>query len=458
MATPLALIVDDRPADQLAVAGIVREEGCQVLFAENCSAALAAFRPDVNVVVCRGVVDGVSGLDFLRQWQRRQGETLFLFLLKRDEHSAARQLIKLGAAGCILEPVDFDELRALLRRCLEWHHKTEREKWLRARLDERLGFDALVGVSKLLQIAVVQARLAAESAGGVLISGEPGTGKTLIAEMIHQNSRRAAGPFVPFQVWGSSVRLVEQEIFGTSNGGRPHTAGRTSVLERAAGGTLFADDIADLAAVTQSRLLRALERRLPGGAIASGMSVPDVRIIAATTRRLDALVSEGRFSAGLYRRIGENQVFLPPLRERREDIPLLTDHFLREASARGGRAVPAMEAELSRFLQRFDWPGNVRQLKNCVESMLVFSKAETLTLDDLPARIDDPSHDGTAMYFPAGMTLGELERTAVEKALAASVGNRTRAAERLGISVRTLQRKLKTWSMEGIDETGVPRS
>jgi DNA-binding NtrC family response regulator len=458
MATPLALIVDDRPAEQLAVAGVVRHEGCQLLFADDFATALAAFRADVGIVICRGALQATSGLEFFRAWQRRSSEALFLFEFHREELPLARQAMKEGAAGYLIEPVDVEELRVWVRKCLEWHEKTARERGLRARLDEKLGFNSLIGTSKSLQIATAQARAAAESAGGVLVAGEPGTGKARLAEMIHQNSRRAAGPFVPFHVWGISARTTEQELFGATNGGlRTQTESRPGALDRAAGGTLCVCDVADLAAVTQGRLLRTLERRLPGGAPATGIPELDVRIIAATSRRLDALVSEGRFSAGLYRRFSENQIRLPPLRARREDIPLLVDHFLRAASARSGRTAPTIEPELSRFLQRFDWPGNVRQLRECMESMLALNQSDVLTLDDLPTRIDDPSHDGAAMYFPSGMTLGELERSAVEQALAHCEGNRTRAADRLGISVRTLQRKLKSWSMEGIDEAGLAR-
>jgi DNA-binding NtrC family response regulator len=452
MTNPLALIVDDRPADQLAVAGVARDEGWQVLFAEDFSSALNAFRQEVSLVICRGTIDGTSGIDFLRRWRIRQSDAQFLLLFDADQQPTARESIKAGAMGCLLGSLDLDELRTWVRRCRECHLAAERERELRVRLDERFGFEAIVGESKAMQIAVTQARAAAAAEGGVLLVGEPGTGKTLVAQVLHQNSSRAAGPFVSYAVSDNSARFVEQELFGTTNGSlRANLNPRSGLIQHAAGGTLLIHDVADLAAVTQARLLRLLDRRTANGAIAGSTTDSDVRIVAATSRRLDSLAADGRFSPALHRRLGENLVRLPPLRERREDIPHLVNYFLEQTSQHLRRPVPILEAELFRFLERFDWPGNVRQLKDCLESMSATVRKASLGLEDLPARIDDPTHDGAAMYFPSGMSLGELERSAVEQALAQAHGNRTRAADRLGISVRTLQRKLKSWSLEGID-------
>jgi DNA-binding NtrC family response regulator len=174
----------------------------------------------------------------------------------------------------------------------------------------------------------------------------------------------------------------------------------------------------------------------------------NVRMISATARKLEVLAAEGRFSGNLLRRIGAVQLRLPPLRDRREDIRLLVDHLLERTCEALARPCPKIEPELMRFMERFDWPANVRQLSDSLETMVALSQSDYLTLDDLPASLDDPTVGATGMYFPAGTSLPELERAAVEQALAHSGGNRTRAAQRLGISVRTLQRKLKSWSLE----------
>jgi DNA-binding NtrC family response regulator len=286
----------------------------------------------------------------------------------------------------------------------------------------------------------------------MLIIGEPGTGKRLLAETIHHNSSRRAGPFVAFDVPALPVRLVERELFGHPAIPLPQSNPRTGRLEAASGGALFLEDVAELAAVTQSRLLRFLDQRPQPITNGSSRQVPNVRIIAGTARKLEVLAAEGRFSGGLLRRLSEIQLRITPLRERREDIRLLIDHLLRRTCETLARPVPRLEPELLRFLERFDWPTNVRQLSDCLETMVALSQSDTLTLDDLPANLDDPTCGATGMYFPAGMSLPELERAAVEQVLAHCGGNRTRAAHRLGISVRTLQRKLKSWSLEGSEQ------
>jgi DNA-binding NtrC family response regulator len=294
------------------------------------------------------------------------------------------------------------------------------------------------------------ARAAAERDATVLLSGEPGTGKGLVAEMIHRHSSRRDAPFVSFDVRPLPARLVERELFGFAVGPLSASEPHSGRFDMAADGTLFIDDVADLAPVTQSRLLRALDHRLidAGGA---PRSIPDARVIVGTARKLEVLAAEGRFSMNLLRRISGIQIRLPPLRERREDIPLLVDHLLWRTCEAVGRPVPKLEPELLRFFERFDWPTNVRQLSDCLETMVALSDGDVLLLNDLPASVDESTTGLTGMYFPAGMSLAELERAAVEQALAHCGGNRTRAAERLGISVRTLQRKLKSWSLQEVE-------
>ncbi len=187
--------------------------------------------------------------------------------------------------------------------------------------------------------------------------------------------------------------------------------------------------------------------RASGAGAAAPPPRANVRMIAGSARKLAVLASEGRFSANLLRRLGEIQLYIPPLRERREDIRLLVDHLMRRICEALARPCPSLEPELMRFLERFDWPANVRQLNDTLETMVALSQGDVLTIDDLPASLDDPTVGGSAMYFPAGTSLPELERAAVEQAIAHTGGNRTRAAQRLGISVRTLQRKLKSWSL-----------
>jgi DNA-binding NtrC family response regulator len=364
---------------------------------------------------------------------------------------AARDVIKAGGDGHLRAPIDRDELQAWIRKCLDSWLKNADVRTLQVRLNDRLNFESIVAQSNVMRRLINQAREAAEADSPALIVGEPGTGKRLLAETIHQHSPRRAGPFVAFDVPTSPVRLVERELFGFASTHFPEVHSHVGRTELAAGGTLLIDDVADLAAVTQARLLRELDRRSrePNQEISHPSA--SVRVFAATVRKLEVLAAEGRFSPKLLRRLGGIQLRLAPLRERREDIPLLVDHLLRRTCDALARPLPKLEPELLRFLARFDWPTNVRQLSDCLETMLALSQGDTLTLDDLPAGLDDQAFRASGMYFPAGMSLAELERSAVEQALAYCGGNRTRAAQLLGISVRTLQRKLKTWSMDDFE-------
>jgi DNA-binding NtrC family response regulator len=456
MATPtLVLVVDNRPPEQVTLARLVSEAKCNVLFADDIEQPAADLRSDVEIVVCRLQIGKTSSLDFMRRWHLHRRDTAFIILVGRNDASKVGEAVKSGATCCLLEPIDADEFRIWLQRCLAMASRRQQIHYLQSRLDERYGFENIIGQTDVMQRLVDQARAAADSSSDVVIIGEPGTGKSLFAKAIHHNSPRRAWPFVSFDVIGLSVWQTEQNLFGMPGGvGAAPTATHPGRLDSADGGTLFLDDVADLAAVTQARLLRALERRGSDYVGISPTTSLNVRIIAATVRKLDALAAEGRFSPALYRRLSGFQLRLPPLRERREDIPLLADYLLRQACQRYSRPIPTCEPELVRFLERLDWPENVRQLRNCLERMTTVSQEDVLTLDDLPADIDNPAPAPAGMYLPPGMTLAEIERTAIEQALTHCGGNRTRAAELLGISVRTLQRKLKCWSLEGLDVDG----
>jgi DNA-binding NtrC family response regulator len=240
--------------------------------------------------------------------------------------------------------------------------------------------------------------------------------------------------------------LVESELFGHVKGANTGAvADRIGRFEAANGGTLFIDEIGDFALTSQAKLLRALETRriTPVGAAIDRQI--DVRVVAATNCPLEEMVSEGKFRSDLYFRLNVVTIYLPPLRERRSDIPLLIDHFLKQLPTAASREQPKLDARLLEFLTNHDWPGNVRQLRNCLESMLVLAEGETLTLDDLPRRLFLQKPAGRRMFVPIGTTIEQLEQFAIENALEHFRHDRAAAARALGISVRTLQRKLKRW-------------
>jgi DNA-binding NtrC family response regulator len=294
-------------------------------------------------------------------------------------------------------------------------------------------------------------RRAAKAESTILILGESGTGKELIAEAIHENSRRKGGPFVAVNMAAVPPGLVESELFGHVKGAfTGATVARIGRFEAANGGTIFIDEIGDFALESQAKLLRVLETRTLSPVGGNDQVDVDVRVVAATSRDLEERVAEGAFREDLYYRLTVVTIPLPPLRERRDDIPLLVRHFLPQLCQENSRPTLVPDPELMRFLQTFDWPGNVRQLRNCLESMVVMARGTELTLSDLPvslARVDQRA--GIEVQIPADMTLDDLEMKAIEEALGRCDGNRTHAARSLGISVRTLQRKLKASERSG---------
>jgi len=309
-------------------------------------------------------------------------------------------------------------------------------------------FEGIVTCSDLMLPVFDQTRRAGEVDATVLITGESGTGKELIAEAIHANGPRRDGPFVVVNMAAVPANLIESELFGHVAGAfTGSTQTRIGRFEAADGGTLFIDEIGDLALECQAKLLRVLENHCVTLVGSNEDRTPDVRVIAATNRDLQAMVREGTFREELYYRLNVVTIALPPLRDRPEDVEHLVDHFLDELSAGHGGPRPVPDRELMDFLRSYDWPGNIRQLRNCVESMFVLSGSPTLTMDDLPEMMVRRRDGRETLHLdlPHGVTLEDVEKATVYQTLDRCRGNRTHAARALGISVRTLQRRLKRW-------------
>jgi DNA-binding NtrC family response regulator len=337
----------------------------------------------------------------------------------------------------------------LVAKCLESRRKDQTIAELQSRLDERLGFEKIIGHSKSMLEVFEHARRAAMAESTVLITGESGTGKELIAEAIHQNSPRRERPFVTVNMAAVPEHLVESELFGHIKGAfTGATESRIGRFEAANGGTIFIDEIGDFAWGSQAKLLRVLENRKVTPIGSNDDREVDVRVVAATSRNLEEMVSEDQFREDLYYRLNVVTLHLPPLRDRRDDVPLLVNHFLRQLCEKLGREPLAVAPELREYLETYEWPGNVRQLRNALESMVVLARNDELTLQDVPAMMHHAPDLGDGIAIPPGMKLEELEREAVEQALEQHGGNRTHAAAALGISVRTLQRKLKSWGLD----------
>ena len=330
-------------------------------------------------------------------------------------------------------------------------HTTERRSFLSTLDDEaetEPGFARIIADSPTMRDAIARAQRAARTDSTVLVVGASGTGTELIAEGIHRSSRRSGGPFVVVNMAAIPEALVESELFGHVKGAfTGANSDRIGRFQAADGGTLFIDEIGDFPLESQAKLLRALESLTVTPVGSCRERTVDVRVVAATSRDLRKMLREGTFREDLYYRLNVITLQLPPLRERDGDIALLTETFLRQLCAQAQRPVPEVHQELAEFFETFDWPGNVRQLRNCLESMVVMARGDALTLDDLPPHLHCPAggDEDDEIRIPPGTPLEVVERKAILQALDYFRGNRIQAAESLGISVRTLQRRLKTW-------------
>jgi two-component system response regulator HydG len=339
-------------------------------------------------------------------------------------------------------------LRAVVRRALEKVHLVRDNRRLQSRLEEKFDFSGVVGDSPVMLHILDKLQRAADSNVTVLLQGESGTGKELLAEAIHYNSPRKSKVFLPVNCAGLSDTLLESELFGHIKGAFTGAmTDRKGFFEMADGGTLFLDEIGDMPLQMQAKLLRVLEDQTvtPVGSTA-GVKV-DVRIISATNQELEKMVEGKKFRQDLYFRIRGVNIEIPPLRARREDIPLLLDYFVNEFAKSEGRPVKGFTPVALRILKSYDWPGNVRELRNCIKTMVVLAESELLGVADLPFEIHRQTTGEDNLSSLAGVSLDELEKTAIQRTLEMVAGNREAAAKMLGIGERTLYRKIKEYDL-----------
>lgn len=444
------LVVEDHESERRAITQILKSEGFTVFAAENADKALGYIDENMDLVLSDLQMGDVSGLDLLQLWKKRKADTQFILLTGHSSISTAVEAIKGGAYDYLTKPINPDELLLLIRRAMEYVSKDKELDSLRRRLDQKFGLDKIVGQSKQMKDVYARIQRAAPVDSTVLILGESGTGKELVAQALHHNSQRKKGPFVPINVAAVPSTLVESELFGHVRGAfTGATDRRMGRFEQADGGTLFIDEIGDFELGLQARLLRVLETFTVTPVGGHEDRKVDVRVVAATSRDIREMVAAGTFREDLFYRLNVVQIVLPPLRTRPDDIPILVDHFLKEITESKHTAPHRVSPEVMRRFQAYRWPGNVRELRNVLESMMVLADGEVLTENDLPEQIlAGSSEASSAKEIPTGLTMDELERLAISKALDHCAGNRTHAATRLGISVRTLQRKLRQYDLE----------
>ncbi len=443
------LVVEDHETERRAVSQILKSEGFTVYGAENADKALSYIDENVDVVLSDLHMGDVSGLQLLQLWKKRRPETQFILLTGHSSVDSAVEAIKSGAYDYLTKPINPDELVLLIRRAVETLQKDKEIDNLRRRLDQKFGLDAIIGQSKPMKEVFAKIQRAAPVDCTVLILGENGTGKELVSQALHHNSPRKKGPFVAVNCAAVPATLVESELFGHVRGAfTGATDRRIGRFEQADGGTLFIDEIGDFELGLQAKLLRVLETLTFTPVGGHEDKKVDVRVIAATSRDVPRMVQEGKFREDLYYRLNVVTIQLPPLRERTDDISVLVDHFLKEISERKHISPHRLSPEVMRRFMAYRWPGNVRELRNKLESMMILAEGEVLTEKDLPAEILAGSPSGSNAQEIPSMSMEELEKLAIAKALEQCEGNRTHAAEKLKISVRTLQRKLRQYELE----------
>jgi DNA-binding NtrC family response regulator len=444
------LVVEDERREREALARLLRMEEYHVITARDPDEALEHIGGDVGLVISDLRMGNASGIDLLRAWRERRPQTPFIMATAYGDVNSAVTAMKFGAEDYLTKPVDPGALLALVRSKIARRGPTTAGRNDKVLLVDR-GGRCILGQSPAVLDAFERVLRAAPTDSLVLILGESGTGKELVASALHAYSRRKDGPYIAVNVAALPESLVEAELFGhvpgAFTGAERDRIGR---FEAADQGTLFIDEIGDFPLPAQAKLLRVLDNLAVNPVGSNEERQLDVRVVAATSRNLPELVADGAFREDLYYRLNVLTIELPPLRERQGDIPLLIDAFLADACQKHGRAAPTLSPELTQFMAAYEWPGNVRQLRNAIENMVVMSCGETLSLRDLPAYLSGNS-SLLAKTADCGDTnnLRDIERTAILSVLERCGGNRTHAADALGISVRTLQRKLKTWSVSG---------
>ena len=443
------LIVEDDPATRSGLTELVRAWGFTAESAADGAEALervTSFRP--TIIVTDMVMPRMSGLDLLKALKGDVEHIKVILLTAQGTVDTAVEAVKAGAEDYLTKPLDTHKLQRLLERLAELNQQKRENQALRRQLTERGRFGRIIGHTPAMRALYQVLEQAAPTPASMLVLGESGTGKELVAQTIHQLSPRAAAPFVALNCAAIPDTLLESEIFGHEKGAfTGATERRAGCFELADRGTLFLDEIAEMTPATQVKLLRVLQerkfRRL-GGRVEQDV---DVRVIAATNIDPVVAIREGKLREDLYYRLNVFTVVLPPLRERKDDLPLLIQAFIEEFNARDNRAVKSVSPEAMRLLHQYDWPGNVRELRNVIERATILARGDRIEPAHLPplgaaphaAQAPPPAHGVT---IAPGMTVDEAEQKLILATLASAGGNKTRAAEMLGISLKTLHNKL----------------
>ena len=457
---PTVLVVDDDLANLESVSRIVQREGLQALSATNGKEALELLRrPEVSVMVTDLMMPGMDGQELLKAARAVRPDVEVVLMTAYGTVETAVASMKEGAYDFITKPLKRHSLVKVVNKALEKQALLAENRDLMARLADlgAPGGRSLVGQSPAFRALMDMLRQAAPSSATVLLVGQSGTGKELAARAIHEFSTRAKGPFVAVNCAALPETILEAELFGVEKGAfTGAVARREGRFERAGGGTLFLDEVGEITPSAQVKLLRVLQEgeieRLGGS-----QTLPvDVRVVAATIKDLRKEVAEGRFREDLFYRLNVVEIRIPSLASRREDIPLLANHFLRHYAAKNAKPVRGLSSEALQIIENYAWPGNVRELEHAIERAVVLTRGEVIEVADLPDTVrQGPIGSAGQLVIPIGTPMDEIERRVIHETLRHAKGDKTLAAQLLGIAARTIYRKLERHpSEDGEPEPG----
>jgi DNA-binding NtrC family response regulator len=459
------LVVDDDESLRRVMQMQLEEAGYEVLAASQAQDALALMEDTTpSLVITDLKMPGTSGLDLLRKLREAYPETTVIMITAFGTVSTAVEAMKAGAYDYITKPVDYEQLMLVVNRAMERGQLIAEVKTLRANLDEKYGFESIVGQSKALLRVLEMASRVARRDSTVLIAGETGTGKELLARAIHQNSTRKDHAFVTINCGAIPKDLLESELFGHTKGSfTGAVAPKRGKVEVADGGTLFLDEVGELPLELQVKLLRLIQNGEIEKVGATGATNVNARIIAATNRNLQALIDDGAFREDLYYRLAVVPLTLPPLRERIDDIPELVQHLFLKAKQKQNVPQLRLPSSLLPHFSGYGWPGNVRELENVIERLVVLSVSDEITLADLPDFLQRERSQADAIELnlpPGGISLERVERDLIVRSLEKFDWNQTQAARYLDISRRTLIYRMEKFgiSKEQSEDVNVPGS
>ncbi len=447
------LVVDDEKNIRQGLAAALQMDGHEVEVAADGDEGWKRFqRGDIDLVITDLRMPGMGGEELLKRIGSESPGVPVIVLTGHGTVETAVDAMRNGAYDFLTKPVNLDRLSLLVKRALQNRELVLQHRRLEEELDRKKQFDAIIGTSAAMRKVFDTIRQVAPTKASVLITGESGVGKELVADAIHELSPRKGKPLVKVHCAALAATLLESELFGHEKGAFTGAVGRKrGRFELAHEGTLFLDEIGEIDQNVQIKILRVLQEKKFERVGGEETLEVDVRIVAATNRDLKAEIEKGTFREDLYYRLNVVNLHVPPLRERKDDIPLLATAFLKEFAQENGKPIEALDNRARAALYAYDWPGNVRELRNCLESAVVMAKGRLITVDDLPPTIRNSSEAGW-IRLPMGIPLEEAEKIIIRDTLSAQRGNKSRTAEVLQIGRKTLHRKLAEWGDETEEE------